>query len=66
MKENLYRKIFFSDGNTQSPLEFSPKEDITAYELSLLLPLIMRKYRSFKDLKDKLDLMPDNIKRHLK
>jgi hypothetical protein len=65
MKENLYRKIYFPDGNTQQLYEFSPQEDITAYELSLLLPLFNKK-RSLKEVKDKLDLMPDNIWRHIK
>lgn len=66
METNLYRKIFFSRGHTNSPIEFSPEPDITAYELALLLPLLTGKNRSIKEIKDKLDLMPVEIKRHLK
>jgi len=64
--ENLYRKIFFKDGPTNYPFEFTPKEDITAYELALLLPLIMKKNRSIKEIKQKLEMMPVEIKRHIK
>ena len=66
MKENLYRKIYFPDGNTNTSLEFSPQKDIIAYELSLLQPLLIKPRRSIKEIKDKLDLMPVSIMRHIK
>jgi hypothetical protein len=64
MKENLYRKIYFPDGSTNYPMEFSPQEDITTYELTLLLSLLLNPRRSAKFFREKLSMMPENIKRH--
>lgn len=59
-----YREIFFSDG-VVSRYEFNPQKDITAYELSLLLPLMINKRSSTEKVGEKLKLMPVEIMRHI-
>ena len=47
-----------------TPLVFSPQEDITAFELSKLLPLIINK-RDAESLHLKIEALPEHIKRHI-
>lgn len=66
-----YREIFFPDSSIKEVIKyhFNPQPDITAYELSLLLPLIIDKderYKSIEELEDRLRKMPPEIMRHIK
>jgi hypothetical protein len=64
---NLYDKIFFNKHKKPIRYEFHPTEDITAYELSLLLPLIVKRVdRSIEDMTEKYQKFPDNVKKHIK
>ena len=47
-----------------TPFMFSPQKDITAYELSKLLALIINK-RDIESLQNKVDALPKHIKRHI-
>ena len=47
-----------------TPFMFSPQKDITAYELSKLLALIINK-RDAESLQAKVDALPKHIKRHI-
>lgn len=52
---------------TKKKLIFSPKEDITAYELSQLIPYIVKhQLQSHEQLEQILNQFPENIKRHIK
>ena len=59
-------KIFKPKTDTKvlTPFIFSPQKDITAYELSKLLALIINK-RDAESLNAKIDALPEHIKRHI-
>jgi hypothetical protein len=65
--ENTSGSLHISDGNTfrfTQPLKlnFNPKEDITAYELAVIIPAILSG-RSFYQ--TEYDALPVGVKRHL-
>ena len=66
-EENLTGSLHISDGNTFSfqqtlRLNFNPKEDITAYELAVILPAILSGRGFYQT---EYDALPDGVKRHL-
>ena len=59
-----YKEIFFANEEIKQ-YRFTPLPDITAYELSLLLPLIFNKKAGIKHHEEKLKQMPPEIMRHI-
>jgi hypothetical protein len=61
-----YREIFFLKSEKVKQYQFNPQPDITAYELSLLLPITQPRYgRTLEDIGEKLSKMPIEIMRHI-
>jgi hypothetical protein len=65
MKKTLYDKVNFPENKSPQKYEFHPKVDITAYELAILIPLMING-RSEKNLEEKIKNLSPRIKRHIK
>lgn len=53
------------DKKPTTKYQFCPQEDITAYELSKILPLMFGKYSEY-NVREAVEKLPDNVKRHLR
>ena len=61
-----YELLYFKDKKIDQ-LIFDPKENITAHELSLLMPLIISNHwRTQKGLIEKYENLPDKCKKHFR
>lgn len=50
---------------TEFPYRFEPQPDITAYELSRLLVIILRRYDSVLELAREVEALPPECRRHI-
>ncbi len=61
-----YEGIYWPDrkheGKTVSAYEYDPQEDITAFELALIMPMMV----GVKDTAVIYSRLPENVKRHIK
>lgn len=63
---NFFKKIFGFRDSIKEHFVYNPKEDITASELSQLIPLIVNhRFSNINSLKIKIDLLPREVSRHL-
>ena len=64
---NILRKIFGITPPAKEQFVFEPKDDITAHELSKLLPIIVSRYGhgSLDRLQTKINSLPEAVSRHL-
>jgi len=62
-----YEKIYYPEsGKEISTLSFLPQDDITAHELSLLIPLIIPSHwKTQEHLLEQYKRLPEKCKRHI-